>query len=236
MSARFLFGRRQRKTPKDPCCAAMGRPPQEALVNVFSYCDMGNAESVPCCPVVAQIVQALCLLLKRQPMLQEADFFFCQFTHNEGLQVLKALTDDLPLMTRLNLINLNLEAFFQARTLDMSLSTFTEVMGRFTALACLRVDQHYLCEAVLDKLITGCAQTLRHLDIVMDATVVHAIDSHTWSLAVQRCPSLTVSVRLYDVYTFEEYSRVLVASMPLTRLGFPVLKLLSCPLRSLKEK
>ncbi|XP_025082292.1 F-box only protein 39-like [Pomacea canaliculata] len=167
-----------------------------------------------------KIVQALCLLLKRQPMLQEADFYFCQFTHNEGLQVLKALTGDLRLMTRPNLINLNLEAFFQARTHYISLRTFTEVMGRFTSLAFLRVDQHYLCEAVLDKLITGCAQTLRHLDIVMDTTVVHAIDSHTWSLAVQRYPSLTVSVRLYDVYTLEEYSRVLVESMPLTRVSF----------------
>ncbi|PVD37168.1 hypothetical protein C0Q70_04163 [Pomacea canaliculata] len=187
---------------------SMGRPPTG-----------GTSQNIHC-PLVAQIVQALCLLLKRQPMLQEADFYFCQFTHNEGLQVLKALTGDLRLMTRPNLINLNLEAFFQARTHYISLRTFTEVMGRFTSLAFLRVDQHYLCEAVLDKLITGCAQTLRHLDIVMDTTVVHAIDSHTWSLAVQRYPSLTVSVRLYDVYTLEEYSRVLVESMPLTRVSF----------------
>ncbi|PVD37164.1 hypothetical protein C0Q70_04159 [Pomacea canaliculata] len=164
-----------------------------------------------------EMVRALCLLLIRQPMLQEADFFSCQFTHNEGLQVLKALTDDLPLMTRRDIITLKLEQFFEHRTLDINLSTFTEVMGRFTALAFLRVDQHYLCEAVLDKLITGCAQTLRHLDIVMNARVVHAIDSHTWSLAVQRFPSLTVTVRLYEEFTFEEYSRVLVESMPLTR-------------------
>ncbi|XP_025082299.1 uncharacterized protein LOC112556981 [Pomacea canaliculata] len=167
-----------------------------------------------------KMVQALCLLLKRQPMLQEADFYLCQFTHNEGLQVLKALTGDLRLMTRRNIITLKLEQFYDPQTLDISLRTFTEVMGRFSALACLCLDQHYLCEAVLDKLITGCAQTLRHLDIVMNTTVVHAIDSHTWSLAVQRCPSLTVSVRLYDVYTFEEYSRVLVESMPLTRVSF----------------
>ncbi|PVD24042.1 hypothetical protein C0Q70_14511 [Pomacea canaliculata] len=207
-----------------------------------------------------KIVRALCLLLKRQPMLQEADFYFCQFTHNEGLQVLKAVTGDLRLKTRRNITTLSIREFFQRSTLDISLSTFTEVMGRFSALAYLRVDQtffavqiagmtsglrgrssrsgpmnlphalsihnkqlhidkqfHYLCDAVLDKLITGCAQTLRHLDIVMNTTVVHAIDSHTWSLAVQRCPSLTVTVRLHKTFTFEEYSRVLVASMPLTR-------------------
>ncbi|XP_025107698.1 F-box only protein 39-like isoform X2 [Pomacea canaliculata] len=165
-----------------------------------------------------KIVRALCLLLKRQPMLQEADFYFCQFTHNEGLQVLKAVTGDLRLKTRRNITTLSIREFFQRSTLDISLSTFTEVMGRFSALAYLRVDQHYLCDAVLDKLITGCAQTLRHLDIVMNTTVVHAIDSHTWSLAVQRCPSLTVTVRLHKTFTFEEYSRVLVASMPLTRV------------------
>ncbi|PVD37161.1 hypothetical protein C0Q70_04156 [Pomacea canaliculata] len=195
--------------------------PDRAVVQCFkAFVATANecAELRLLCPVVAQMVQALCLLLKRQPMLQEAEFFFCEFTHNEGLRVLKALTDDLPLMTRRNIITLKLEAFFQRRTVNLSLRTFTEVMGRFTALAFLRVDQHYLCEAVLDKLITGCAQTLRHLDIVMNTTVVHAIDSHTWSLAVQRCPSLTVTVRLYDAYTFEEYSRVLVASMPLTRV------------------
>ncbi|PVD37162.1 hypothetical protein C0Q70_04157 [Pomacea canaliculata] len=171
-----------------------------------------------CCPVVAQMVRALCSLLKRQPMLQEADFFFCEFTHNEGLQVLKALTGDLPLMTRRNIISLSIREFFEPRTLDISLKTFSEVMGRFPSLAFLYLDQHYLCEVVLDKLITGCAQTLRHLDIVMDTTVVHAIDSHTWSLAVQRCPSLTVTVRLEVNLLLEEYSRVLVESMPLTRV------------------
>ncbi|XP_025082285.1 F-box only protein 39-like isoform X2 [Pomacea canaliculata] len=165
-----------------------------------------------------KMVRALCLLLKRQPMLQEADFCLCQFTHNEGLQVLKALTGDLRLKPRRNITTLSLREFFEAPTHYISLSTFTEVMGRFTALAFLRVDQHYLCEDVLDKLITGCAQTLRHLDIVMNARVVHAIDSHTWRLAVQRCPSLTVTVRLEIPYTFEEYSRVLVESMPLTRV------------------
>ncbi|XP_025082287.1 F-box only protein 39-like isoform X1 [Pomacea canaliculata] len=166
-----------------------------------------------------KIVQALCLLLKRQPMLQEADFFFCQFTHNEGLQVLKALTGDLPLMTRRNIISLSLREYFEVGTHYMSLRTFSEVMGRFPSLAFLHLDQHYLCEAVLDKLITGCAQTLRHLYIVMDNRNDHAIDSHTWSLAVQRCPSLTVTVRLDVCYLFEDYySRVLVASMPLTRV------------------
>ncbi|PVD21424.1 hypothetical protein C0Q70_19597 [Pomacea canaliculata] len=168
-------------------------------------------------------------------MLQEADFYSCQFTHNEGLQVLKAVTGDLRLKTRRNITTMIIREFFERNT-DISLRTFTEVMGRFSALAFLRLDQHYLCDAVLDKLITGCAQTLRHLDIVLNTTVVHAIDSHTWSLAVQRCPSLTVTVRLHEAFTFEDYSRVLVASMPLTRLGFPVQKVLSCPLRSLKEK
>ncbi|XP_025076317.1 uncharacterized protein LOC112553364 [Pomacea canaliculata] len=164
-----------------------------------------------------KIVRALCLLLKWQPMLQEADFYSCQFTHNEGLQVLKAVTGDLRLKTRRNITTMIIREFFERNT-DISLRTFTEVMGRFSALAFLRLDQHYLCDAVLDKLITGCAQTLRHLDIVLNTTVVHAIDSHTWSLAVQRCPSLTVTVRLHEAFTFEDYSRVLVASMPLTRV------------------